>query len=200
MNDQMSNNQQRGSEEFLLAEHQHFADSFWRNEEVGERRVNFFILLATAVISALAALEKIDSENISLLTAFALLALLSIGIVTLQRMLRRNRVTDEYKEAMKIIRGYFKEWDPRLEMYQPLKGVSKPRKPKTGGLVDLVAVMNSIIVAACCALILARLYSRPSAELFGIGIFVITGFIAWFAQDKYITYYYGRKSKTLKGD
>jgi hypothetical protein len=192
--------QQHGSAEFLLAEYQHFADSFWRNEELGERRVNFFILLATAVISALAALEKIDFENTSLLTAFALLALLSIGVVTLQRMLRRNRVTDEYKEALKKIRGYLKEPDPRLETYQPLDGVSEPRKSKTGGLVDLVAVMNSIIVAAFCALFLSRLCSGPGAELVSIALFVSTGFVVWFAQEKYIAYYGSRKSDTPKGD
>ena len=34
---------------FLLAEYQRLADSFWKNEEVGEKRVNFLITLVTAV-------------------------------------------------------------------------------------------------------------------------------------------------------
>jgi len=43
---------------FLLAEHEHFGDSFWRNEETGEKRVNFLITLVTAVLAALVALAS----------------------------------------------------------------------------------------------------------------------------------------------
>lgn len=44
------------SVEFLLTEHKLIQESFWRNEESGEKRVNFFITLVTAVIAALVAL------------------------------------------------------------------------------------------------------------------------------------------------
>jgi len=40
-------------QDFLLAEYQQYSEAFWRNEEAGERRVTFFITLATAVIAAL---------------------------------------------------------------------------------------------------------------------------------------------------
>lgn len=33
-------NESRKSEDFLLVEYRNLADSFWRNEEAGERRVN----------------------------------------------------------------------------------------------------------------------------------------------------------------
>jgi hypothetical protein len=46
-----------GSTEFLLAELEHFGQSLWRNEEVGEKRFNFFLTLVTAVISGLVALH-----------------------------------------------------------------------------------------------------------------------------------------------
>jgi hypothetical protein len=36
-------------ENLLLAEYKRYAESFWKNEEVGEKRVSFFITLVTAV-------------------------------------------------------------------------------------------------------------------------------------------------------
>lgn len=74
------------TEDFLLVEYRNLADSFWRNEEAGERRVNFFITLVTAVLSALVAWatrgsgSRTDSDYAIVL--FALLALLALGSVT----------------------------------------------------------------------------------------------------------------------
>jgi hypothetical protein len=52
------------SDQFLLAEHRHFTESLWKNEEVGEKRLNVFITLVTAVITALVALHA--KENVLL--------------------------------------------------------------------------------------------------------------------------------------
>ena len=41
------------SDSLLLAEYHRLIDSFWKSEELGERRVTFFITLTTAVITAL---------------------------------------------------------------------------------------------------------------------------------------------------
>jgi len=41
-------------EKLLLAEYQHFSESFWKNEEIGEKRVNFFITLSTAIVALVA--------------------------------------------------------------------------------------------------------------------------------------------------
>ena len=40
-------------EKLLLAEYELFSTSFWKNEEVGEKRVNFFITLTTAIIAGI---------------------------------------------------------------------------------------------------------------------------------------------------
>ena len=63
MDDQEIQDQQKQSVSFLLEEYKHLAESFLRNEELGERRFNFFIALTTAVIGALVAISKVfDSE------------------------------------------------------------------------------------------------------------------------------------------
>ena len=113
---------------FLRAEYQHLANSFWRNEEAGEKRVTFFITLVTAVIAALVTLAKSENgllykicgENgIYGIAGYALLALLLFGITTLRRMIKRNQVTDEYKRVMDMIRSRFRNWDSWLQDYQP---------------------------------------------------------------------------------
>jgi len=139
-----------GPKIFLLAEYRNLADSFWRNEDAAERRVNFFITLVTAVISALVALatrsSDLGSDVAFAVTVFALLALLAFGVVTLLRMIRRNRVTDEYKRAMAQIRTFFKAEDDRLREYEPFP--SAARRIGSGGLAEMVAVFNALIVAA----------------------------------------------------
>ena len=110
------------SMQFMLDQYKALSDSFWHNEESGERRVNFLITLATAVIAAIVALvkvEKLELESFLLPSILAVMALLLLGIVTWRRMLMRNRATDEYKRGMEIVRSWFEAKDPALEVYKP---------------------------------------------------------------------------------
>lgn len=162
------------SEDFLLAEYRNLADSFWRNEEAGERRINFFITLVTAVISALVALATRGSRTDfdSAIILFALLALLALGSVTFLRMLRRNQVTDEYKRGMDAIRAFFKAGDERLRDYEPFKRAG--RKIGRGGLAEMVAVLNSIIGGAI-GIALGMIVTLPwwGLGLLGLAFFVV---------------------------
>ena len=118
--DNQSDDQQEHSVSFLLEEYRHFANSFWRNEEVGEKRVNFFITLVTAVMAGLVALATKTEVYVYPIAVFALAGLLFFGRTTLRRMIQRDTVTDEYKVAMDIIRSRFRDWGDRLQNYQPL--------------------------------------------------------------------------------
>jgi hypothetical protein len=195
MDDQQTNDQQRQSVDFLLAEHQFLADCFWRNEEAGERRVNFLIALVTAVAAGLVTLatsgkgDFLSKDHVYLIAIVVLLVLLAIGLVTLRRMIRRNQVTDEYKRAMSMIRSHFREADRWLQDYYPFAKVGT-RKPGTGGLADLVSVINSFIVAALCALI-AR-----SCPGWIIGLSGSVGFVAsYIGQFMYARHRYGAGGK-----
>ena len=68
--------------DLLLADYKYFGESFWKNEEIGETRVRFFITLVTAVLAALAALAGI--KNDVLLANFNLFL---VGIYTLSGLL-----------------------------------------------------------------------------------------------------------------
>ena len=151
-----------GAEKFLLAEYGHLSDSFWKNEESGEKRVNFLITLVTAVLTAIVALATRPgalSDEIAWIAFASCMALLVVGLVTFLRMIRRNTVTDEYKRALDEIRERFHRGDATglLDGYDPFQppGAGRRRFGR-GGLTDLVAVVNSVIVAAAVAALVTR--------------------------------------------
>jgi hypothetical protein len=52
-------------DKLLLADYAHFAESFLKNEEIGEHRVDFFITITTAIAGGVAALF-FASDNIKI--------------------------------------------------------------------------------------------------------------------------------------
>jgi hypothetical protein len=179
------------TDEFLLAEYRYIGDSFWRNEETGEKRVTYYITLATAVISALVALTTHDLGSPTALYAiafFALFSLLAFGAIMLLRMIHRNRVSDDYKRAMDAVRQLFRNEDDRLREYKPfLKPMG--RKVGTGGLVDVLSLVNSLVVTALFALTCWILQSPLVLVVFGG---VIGFLLAWFVQMAYVQYRYNQ--------
>lgn len=163
------------TEEFLLKEYEHFADSFWRTEELGEKRVNFFISLVTAVVAGLVALAReqgrFSARETEWLCVGAGGALLLIGLFTFMRMVRRNEVTDQYKRAMGLIRAHFTHGSG-FEGYVPFEPEKVKRRLGTGGLAQTVALLNSLIVAATIA-VGSLTYTRPSR----VAIPALAGFV-----------------------
>ena len=144
-------------EKFLLAEYQYFSDAFWKNEETGEKRVEFFITLTTAVIAGIVALvtrsdESMPDVSIRNISVGALSAMLLFGLVTFLRIMQRNRVTDEFKEILDYLRELIKRQSPDLADYKlPFRSSKRWLK---GGLAETVALMNSIIIGVMAALYL----------------------------------------------
>ena len=128
-------------DDFLIAEHQHFAESFWRTEELGEKRLNFFISLLTAAAAGLVVLATAESgftdSHVQWVSFATGLALLLVGVSTFLRMLRRNEVTDQYKDAMNLVRESFRT-RYALEGYAPFEKLPRrssqeawPRQPRS---------------------------------------------------------------------
>jgi hypothetical protein len=171
-----------GINEFLIAEYEHFADSFWRTEELGEKRLNFFISLLTAAVAGLVVLatkESGFSDGEVQWTAFGTgLALLLLGLSTLLRMLRRNNVADQYKRAMGLIRESFAT-RYGLVGYEPFGARPQgpqllPRKLFTGGLAQTAALLNGMIAGALTAIGLFSATSAPWIGLAAAAVFLVT--------------------------
>jgi len=142
-------------EKLLLAEYQYFTEAFWKNEEIGEKRVEFFITLTTAIIAGIVALitrtgTELSAGSVRQIATGALSAALLFGLVTFLRMLQRNHVTDEFKDILDYIRERLKNRSTNLAGYK-LPFRSRKRLLR-GGLAETVALMNSIIVGVISAL------------------------------------------------
>jgi hypothetical protein len=165
---------------FLLAELEHFGDSLWRNEEVGEKRFNFFLTLVTAVAGGLVALHTQEKPALSgvarlQITEGALAGLLILGMMTFIRMLHRNRVTDEYKKTLTYIRGKLAGLNPPVGHYHvpvALQHNDRRKKWLRGGLAETVGAMEGALLYAYLTL-----FSVPPAVSVPAGLAVL--FTCW---------------------
>ena len=195
--------QEHHSVSFLLEEYKSLQESFLRNEELGERRVNFFITLTTAVIGALAAIWKISIDGIDLIfLSFGLAFVFLSGIVTLARIIRRNLITHEYLRALGRIRKYFADINPKIQPFLPYPPCDdRPQREKkwkdicslgTGGLVEMVSLVNSLVVAAICML---AGYGYPWWVFVPFGLLGLV--TAWIGQFRYVMYRYEKEKKEI---
>ncbi len=159
----------------LWKDYDHISKSLAENENVGEKRITFFLTLTTAIITAIITFNTTGkiSTDIKLLTSIsAIFTLLAIGLIILLRMIKRNKITDEYKIALDSIRQRIKDFsgsDWYLRDYTllgqmkpgPLRGrngkktINRKNKPrKLGSLTHIMAILNSALATAIIGLII----------------------------------------------
>jgi len=156
---QASNTELR--KELLIKDLENWCASFWKNEEAGERRLQFMVTLVTAVMAGLVGLYQYSlqhsppDEAARLLRSAALPALaglLLLGFVTYLRMVRRNAVTDGYKERADSVRrrvlgkAEFEALYPKPPGRSGMLG-----RVANGGLAVVTAVLNSFVAALLLA-------------------------------------------------
>jgi hypothetical protein len=165
------------AKDLLLADLQHFGESMLRNEEVGEKRFDFFVTLVTAVVAGLVALatstDPATKAMLKPIAHWALAALLVVGLLSFLRMLHRNRITDDYKRTLKLIRGKFKAGCAELREYEvPVKRETWSRKWLKGGYAETIGTMNGLLITAL-------LYLRGSDLATAITLGVVFTVVLW---------------------
>jgi hypothetical protein len=142
------------AKDLLFRDYDYLQECFWKNEQSGETRVNLFIGLLTLVGGALVTLsttEGLEGESLRMVFVLSLGSLLVLGLITLFRILKRNKYTDEIKKGLDEIRKRYKkiyDEDEELKGYDPIirlgpKKGSKIRK--IGGLAHTMAAINGIM-------------------------------------------------------
>jgi len=185
-------------DEFLLVEYSQIADSFLKSEELGETRVSFYIILATAITGGGVTLVNVeDFPNIHVLFILTSIILYFFGFLVLKRMIKRNISTDEYLRALSRIRNYFAFKNPEAIPHLLFSiNDTKARKytiydifGKDGGLVEMVNFFNSIIFGVICYLVL-DLYNVKDTLIFSI----VGVLISWILNFLYIRERYREES------
>jgi hypothetical protein len=151
--------------DLYLADLERLEESIWRNEEIGEKRFDFFVTFATAVVGGLVVLWTSDrsasatSRVLSRSINVALLALLVFGLVSYRRMMHCDSITDEYKRDTKMIRRRYRELfqaecpeikDYRLESEDRAEEsdlAHRWRRIKHMGYTQTLAIVNGVLLA-----------------------------------------------------
>ena len=139
---------------FLIADLEQFGQALLRNEEIGERRFNFFLVLVTAVVGGLVTLHTAEiqfrGDTLQYIRSGAFAALFSFGFLTYLRMLQRNRVTDEFKETLRFIRRHLLNINGADMQYEvPLRPEPTKRdwvRRVSGGLAQMVGAMDAALL------------------------------------------------------
>jgi hypothetical protein len=180
MSNAESSQAKHDARDMLLKEYDSLSESIWRNEATGETRVNWFLGIVTFGLGGSLKLISADGfarKGLSEFVALAgLLALVAFGVVTLFRIVRRDKRTDAMIESLDEIRRIFRRHFDEKEIlaeYQPFGrpvdklAVGKRERRPFGGLADLILTINSVLVGiftgiasfeladghACCAAI-----------------------------------------------
>lgn len=182
----------RDTDNFLLEEYKNVTALLSQNEEAGERRITFLLTLITASSAGLVSLLT-SNDNIllkdylTLIANTALMALLMVGLVTLRRMVKRNAVSDYYRQRIDHIREQFKQSDVRLKDYNPFVKDTKPesffkQRFFNGGWVTMTALLNSVLVGMLCGISLAS--AKFPALTVGVLGFVASLLVQWVIVER----------------
>lgn len=159
----------------MLREYDYYAEAFRQNEEFGEKRVTSFLTLAAGAAAALGFILGDDGFQLRP-SEFAAVAITScivllFGQLTLARLIKRNVVSDEYKEALALVRAWFRERDGTVSNYIYHRPQKPPKDRKagfreflSGGWVETMFVTNSLLGAIFAAATAAALGRECTAS------------------------------------
>jgi hypothetical protein len=230
MND--NNDKDSHVEEFLLRQYDYITQLFIDNEQIGERRFQFFVSLAGVIfgIIGLFGISELDfdfsftseegKQKVMVLITVSIIVMIIVilfGIMTLKRLIHRNIITDRYKFDLEYIGEFFKRNESKeLKKYYPFQKYeidgnnnyheSKWQhifSTKNGGLVETVALINSIIGGAIGGIfaffvILLKMLHPYKINISDIGyisfIFILYFLTIWILQFYYIKIRYDNES------
>ena len=144
--------------DFLLAEHEHVAESLLRNEESGEKRAAFFVSLAGAAAAVLAFAFGGDTSIVPLQRVLEAAAgsaafLLILGLLTVRRLIERHIATDRYTFALRSLRRAFLTRQDAQAFPNAFFGLYQPHQPREvsvlslgkGGWLETVSFINAVL-------------------------------------------------------
>ena len=144
--------------ELLLEDYRHATQSLWKNEQIGETRVNWFIGIVTAAAGGLIGLTTASTRPhggpLRLIFVATLFALFCFGFMTLLRIMKRNEKTDGYKKDSDRVRQLFRDnldSEGILKDYAPFGAEGGKRRRSFGGLAHTVLIINSLLLAGIVA-------------------------------------------------
>lgn len=192
-----------GARAILITEFEQLSAAFLSNEQLGEGRVNIFIVVAGAVLAALGLSEKVTelpTESQALpVAALGLILVLGFGWFTLVRLVHRNLNTTDYLNKLERLRCAFVRAHPEVRERLPFpcgKGLKKRKLkwrwmllPKKAGLVELVCFVNALVGGFLAAVLLLTVVPSESAAIVAC---LFATLLVWVLQFRFVRARYRR--------
>ena len=173
----------------LIAEHDRLVSLYQHNATMGDRFVATYLAVVSLAVVLIAGLrDLLPSSNMAMLIELTLLIIvMTTGATIFRRLVERRIHAIEYLRAINRIHRYFVDQDPKSQRYFYWSACddSPPIQIKgtvVGGLLDMVAVLNSLFVGFTLSVITKvwwPVMSIPLSALIG----VVTGTGVWFIQS-----------------
>lgn len=181
--------------ELVHASYTHALESLERNEEMGERRFQLLLAVASAAGVAVGLVADVSQPRVTLWVGTgASMVLAVLGLLTVSRLARRNATTTRLinqlsrlrREAMaedSVLRS-FMVYDP----YVALPPRTQSWAPTKGGLVDLAGCTTALF-GGVAVLLGGLALSLPVLPVVLGALATVIG--AWIAQVPFIRHVYG---------
>jgi hypothetical protein len=183
----------------LISEFEQLSAAFIANEQGGDARVNIFVAAAGAVLAAIGFTNGPQSALGPATSFLAICFIVVLGWFTLNRIIRRNLVTDDYLIRISSLRRTFEAHCPELVGKLPfptnLMTIERRLKlrsfaiPDRGGLAEVTIFINGAVVGALLA-IFASWITNYIAVIAGSALGATI--LAWAGQFVYVNWRYRR--------
>ena len=186
-----------GARAILIAEFEQLSAAFLSNEQLGEGRVNIFLVVAGAVLAALGLSQNVTdllrkSEALPV-AALALFFIHIFGWFTLIRLVHRNLNTTDYLNKLQRLRCAFVKLHPELGEWLPFPcgtGLEKRELkwrwmllPEKAGLVELVCFVNAMIGGLLAAVLLLMVVPSGPAAIVAC---LFAALLVWVLQFRFV--------------
>lgn len=183
--------------ELVHTSYLHALGSLERNEEMGERRFQLLLAVASAAGVAVGLVADVSEPHAALWAGTGACIVLSVlGLLTVSRLATRNTSTTLLIKNLTQVRQQAMSHDSQLrtlmvyDPYEPLRPRTQAMAPTKGGLVDLAGCTTALFVGT--AVLLGGLaLSLPVAAVV-LGAVAATGG-AWLGQVPFIRHVYRKR-------
>ncbi len=188
---------QRGAE-FLLTDFQQLGAFMERAEAFISRSADILVALVSGLAAAIAFLpQSIYAKQIPIIMMFAIIAVLTMGLLAFRQAVRRDIQVTNYARAMNRIRAYFAEHAPPIQQYVMMPVVhTYPVYGRRARGREVILGLNSLLVGSFVIAVNAqfgtpKIPSLDSVQIL-VGEFVVSFVIVFLAHYIYAKFSFMR--------
>jgi len=187
--------------QFMLAELENVRAFKEQGVTIGDKRVDVFLTMASALVAGLGLLSQtgINGRSFLFVALGGSLSLLVIGITVFRQVLERDILLVDYIRYMNRIRFYFAERAPHLKPFLLMPTSHNfPKYDWQSSNRRIPMVINAISLGVAAAIVSMLLKKHEYPEFFEVGIATILFVLGYLLQEYYARRFFLRAEAKAK--